>query len=210
MKRLLLLSSSSFLKNDLSNILGKPLSAYRLAHIIDASQGKGVVDVDYLDRARNILTNKGVEFSDVELTGKNEDEVRTLLTNFDGVFVNGGSTFRLLKSIRESGFQNVLKKLLPSGFLYIGASAGSYVVCPNINTALWEEQIFDHCGLEDFSAMNLVPFLMFAHYKPRYEELIREKVSGTKYPVKILSDDQALFVQGDTSTLLGGEEIVIV
>src|ERR1700687_3714045 len=104
MKTLLLLSSSSFLEKDLSSIFDKPLKDYRLAHILTASKGRGVGDLGYLERAKERLGKLGCKFEDVDLDGKTESEVRNTLINFDGVFVSGGSTFYLLKSIRESGF----------------------------------------------------------------------------------------------------------
>lgn len=49
MKTLLLLSSSGFLKNDLSEYFGRPLGDLRVAHIINGGKGKGVVDLSYLE-----------------------------------------------------------------------------------------------------------------------------------------------------------------
>src|SRR3990167_4555668 len=101
MKTILLLSSSGFLEKDLSNVFDKPLKNYRLAHIINASKGKGVRNLDYLERARKRLSNHKCKFEDLDLDGKTEDDIRNILKNFDGVFVSGGNSFYLLKSIRE-------------------------------------------------------------------------------------------------------------
>ncbi len=208
MQTLLLLSSGSFLEKDISEVFEKPLREYKLAHIIDASKGKGVNSTDYVDRTRARLKTKGVIFEDIELAGRTEEETRELMKNFDGVFVNGGSTFYLLKVFRESGFDKVIKELLPTGFIYIGASAGSYITCPSIEMAIWKHQDkYDHYGLTDFAGMNLVPFLMSVHYVPEYQELLKEKISQTNYPVKILTDEQAILVKGDSFELLGGEEV---
>lgn len=208
MKTLLLLSSSSFFENDLSKILGKPLSKYKIAHIITASRGKGVQNLSYLDKTRNRLTELKCQFEDLDIAGKTEDELRAILRNFDGVFVNGGSTFYLLKCIRESGFNKVIKELLPKGFIYIGASAGSYVLCPTIEMATWKHQDkYYHYEITDYTAMNLVPFLVSVHYIPEYRDILKEKISKTKYPVKILNDRQAVLVKDNQITLLGGKEI---
>lgn len=207
-QNLLLLSSSSFLEGDLSGVFEKPLKEYKLAHITTASKGKGVGSLDYLERTRDRLRACNCEFEDLDLDGKSEDELRQILKKFDGVFVNGGSTFYLLKAIRESGFEKVLKELLPTGFIYIGASAGSYVACPTIEMAFWKHQDkYHHYDLKNLTGMNLVPFLMTVHYTPQYEAILKEKLPQSKYPVKILTDDQALLVKDDTVTLLGGDEI---
>lgn len=208
MKTLLLLSSGQFLNNDLTSYLGKPLSALRIAHIINASKGKGVNSLSHLDRAREIFKQNNCYFEDLDLDGKNEDELKRILSNFNAVFVNGGSTFYLLKSIRESGFDKVIKELLPQGFIYIGASAGSYITCPTIEMALWKHaDKYDHCGLTDLTGMNLIPFLMSVHYVPEYHDLLKTKIADTSYQTKILTDSQAILVQDDEVKLLGGEEI---
>ena len=209
MQKLLLLSSSKFFKNDLTKVLGKPLGDFRIAHIITASKGKGVGHLDYLDRTRDYFKENGCYFEDLDLDGKNEDELREILKNFNAVFVNGGSTFYLLKSIRESGFDKVIKELLPNDFLYMGASAGSYVACPTIEMSTWKHQDkYDHYGITDFTAMNLVPFLLSVHYAPENHDLLKEKSKDAKYPVKILNDEQAILVKDGKVELLGGEEII--
>ncbi|KKQ60349.1 MAG: hypothetical protein US81_C0023G0011 [Parcubacteria group bacterium GW2011_GWE2_38_18] len=210
MLTILLTSSSKFLNNDLTKILGKPLKDFRIAHIITASKGEGVTDLGYINRTKEIFKQNNCEFEDLDLDGKNENELRKILKKFDAVFVNGGSTFYLLKSIRESGFNKVIKELLPLGLIYIGASAGSYVACPTIEMSTWKHQDkYNHYGLTDFSAMNLVPFLMSVHYVPEYETLLRKKIPLTNYPVKILTDEQAILVKNNEINLLGGDEIII-
>lgn len=211
MKTLLLLSSGRFLNNDLTSVLGKPLKDLKIAHVISASKGKGVSDLSYIERTRAIFDENKCYYEDLDLDGKTENELRKILSKFDAVFVNGGSTFYLLKSVRESGFDKVIKELLPTGLIYIGASAGSYIVCPTIEMATWKHQDkYDHYGITDYNALNLVPFLITAHYSSDYKEILNEKIPKATYPTKVLSDEQAILVQDDKITLLGGEEIKIV
>ena len=208
MKTLLLLSSGRFLNNDLSKYIGKSLKDLKIAHITNASKGKGVNDISYLDRSREVFKKNNCYFEDLDLDGKNADELRSILSNFDAVFVDGGSTFYLLKSIRESGFGQVIKELLPQGFIYIGASAGSYVACPTIEMATWKHQDkYDHYGITDLTAINLVPFLMTAHYVPEFHDLLKEKTFQTNYLTKILTDEQAILVKDDEISIIGGEEV---
>ena len=207
---ILLLSSSSFLKKDLTNIFHKSFKELKLGHIINASKGKGVASLDYLERTKNIFREHNCKFEDIDLDGKTESELRNMLKNFDGVFVNGGSTFYLLKSIRESGFDKVIKKLLQNGFIYIGASAGSYVACPTIEMASWKHQDkYYHYEIKDFTGMNLVPFLITVHYVPEYRSILKEKILQSKYLVRILTDEQAILIKDGKTTFLGEDEIKI-
>lgn len=57
--------------------------------------------------------------------------------------------------------------------------------------------------------MDLVPFLVTVHYKPEFDEILKENIPKASLPVRILTDNQALLIQGDKVELIGeGEEII--
>lgn len=201
-----MLSSFRLVINGLSPVLGKPFNQFRMAHIVTAS--KGVTDLVYLERNRAFFKKEGYDIEELDLDGTTEGELRKILEKKEVVYVEGGNTFYLLKSIRESGFEKVLKDLLPKGLIYIGASAGSYVACPTIETSIWKNK-HDRYGVTDFRAMNLVPFLLFVHYNLEYKALLQEKIPYASYPVRILTDEQALLVRDNTVELIGGPEVIV-
>ncbi len=205
MKTLLLLSSSSFLENDFSKILGKPLKDYKIAHIITASKGKEITDFSYLDRTRDILNKQNCYFRDIDISGKTQVGLRSILKKFDGVFVNGGSSLHLLKCMRESGFNKLIRELLPHGFLYIGASAGSSVVGPSIE---FNSHLPEGISKEELVGLKLVPFLIKSHYTDEKRLECIKKLQRIKYPVKFLRDGQGILVEDDKYTFVGdGEEV---
>ena len=168
---------------------------------------KGAHSLDYLERAKNIFAANNYNYEELDLDGKNEQWLRDYMNDFDVVYVQGGSTFYLLNSIRKSGFDKVLKDLVPKGLYYIGASAGSYVACPTIEMATWKDpDKYDRCGITDFTGMNLVPFCLSVHYMPEYKEVLKEKIKDFKYPVHILTDEQAILVQDGKEQLIGNKE----
>jgi len=211
MKILLLLSSGQFLNNDLSDYLGKPMKELKIAHVITASKGPGADDLSFLDRTRERFEKWGCYFKDIDIEGKNESELKEVLNNFNTVFVNGGSSFYLLKAIRESGFDKVITEFISRGFIYIGASAGTYVACPTIEMALWRHQDrYDHCGLTDLTAMNLIPCLITVHYKPEYHDLLQQAIPRAHYPTRILKDDQAILIRDEKIELIGDTPEIIL
>ena len=124
--------------------------------------------------------------------------------------MEGGSTFYLLKAVHGSGFDKVIKELIKKGVVYVGSSAGSYIACPTIEVSTWEKpgEEKDRFGVTDLTAMNLIPFLIVAHYDPDLKEALRKKISQTKYETKILKDGQAILVEDNNYKLVGeGEEI---
>jgi dipeptidase E len=87
------------------------------------------------------------------------DPVRAL-DDADAVFVGGGNTFRLLKTLHEQGLVKAIKRRVEKGMIYMGASAGSNVACPTIRTTN-DMPIVEPPTL---GALNLFPYQINPHY----------------------------------------------
>lgn len=193
-------------KEEILKILPKPANQIKLAHITTAANPER--DLSYLEKEEQAMKEAGFQVENIDLEGKNGKELKNLLENKDIVYVQGGNTFYLLKFVKESGFDKVVKELIRKGVIYIGVSAGSYIACPTIEAATWKRQDRNVVGLKDLAALNLVPFLISAHYKSDYEPILKEAVAKTQYEVKILTDKQAILVQNGKTSLVGeGKEI---
>lgn len=136
----LILTSSGFktakLQEDLLRILPKDPKELKLAHILTAS--KVSQDTGFVDRERKVLKDLGFQTEEMDIEGENEKSLMGKLAGRDIIYVQGGETFYLLKHVRKSGFEKVVRKLLDRGVIYIGVSAGSYIVCPTIEMATWK------------------------------------------------------------------------
>ena len=209
MKTLLLASSGSFVTTKALDMFSEPLNKMKMAWITTAS--KGVDDLSYLKKHRQKMDELGFNYQEIDIEGKNKEELEEMLKDKEVIHVEGGNTFYLLKCVRESGFDKVVKDLIDKGIPYIGTSAGSYICCPTIEMATWKHKDeYDRYGIIDYTGLNLVPFLMFVHYVSEYREILKEKISETKYPVKILNDDQAIFVRGESVELVGEDSEIIL
>lgn len=194
-------------KDEILKILPKPPKNLKLIHITTAS--KDEKDKGYVAKDTRLMKGLGFHVTEVDLDRHTEGQLRELFKDADVIYVQGGSTFYLLKCVKESGFDKIVKGLINKGVIYIGVSAGSYIAGPTIEQANWKHE-HNTFGLVDLSAMSLVPFLLFVHYIPEYKSLLQEKIPKSKYKFKILTDDQAILVQGDNYKLVGkGPEITI-
>ena len=204
--KLLLASSGKSIHKLLPRIVSKPIEQFKIGWVTTAS--KGVDDLTYLKINKKMMEDLSWNFEEIDIEGRIPAELRTLFIDKDIVYVEGGNTFYLLKAIKESGFDNVLKELIDRSVVYVGTSAGSYVMCPTIEMSTWKPSPKPRFGLQDLTALNYVPFLLSVHYDPKNREILKKAISNTKYPVRILTDEQALFVQDSKITLIGeGEEI---
>ena len=130
-----------------------------------------------------------------------------MLKDYDVIYVQGGDPFYLLEQVKLSGFDKVVKDLVKQGTIYIGVSAGSYIACPTIEMALWKKPRRPRYGLsKKETAMDLVPFLINANYQPSQGSAIKKGSLTANYPVRILTDKQALLVRDDVVTLVGDKK----
>lgn len=208
-QKLLLASSGSiFEKLNLDKYFDVPLSKARVLWITTASHK--VPSTDYLQKHLERVQKLGLNYREFDIKGKSIAEINKELGNSNIVHMEGGNTFYLLKTIRETGFDKLLRKHISQGLNYIGTSAGSYIMGPSIITATWSGRGFDKCGVTDFTALNYVPFVIKAHYGEKDRAKYSEYVKNLEYPLKILTDEQAIFVQGENYDLIGkGEEVVL-
>ena len=201
MKKLLLTSAGMNVKEEILKILPKPANQLKLAHIITAS--KPELNKDYVIKDEMKMSDLGFKVENIDIEGKSETELRNILKDKDIICVQGGSTFYLLKAVRNSGFDKVVKELIDQGKIYIGISAGSYIICPTIEQAIWKHQERDFFGMTDLAGLNLVPFIVIAHFEEKYRLMIEEAAKKTKYPVVALSDTQAILIEDDKYKLVG-------
>ena len=200
-------------KEEILKILPKSPNQTKIAHIITAAN----LDPNpwWVKKDENLLKEAGFQVTAVDVEGKNESDLRKLLQGFDVMYVQGGNTFYLLKYVRESGFDKVVKELIDGGVIYVGVSAGSQIVGPSVEIAGWHSHLLggpdpNTVNLTDLTALNFVPFQIFVHYVPEDYEGIKTKSKASKYQVRILTNDQAFLVQDGKVTLVGkGEEVKI-
>src|ERR1051326_6590940 len=57
---------------------------------------------------------------------------RHLLEQAEAIFIGGGNTFRLLKSLYDHDLLEIIRSRVAEGVPFIGSSAGSIVACPTL------------------------------------------------------------------------------
>ncbi len=206
MVQTLLLTSGGIVpevKDYFLSLLPKKPEENKVAFVTTAAYGE-TKNPAWMEKDRQLLYGCGIKhIEDLDLKDKTQVDLLRILADKDIVFVNGGNTFYLLKWVRESGFDKVLPGFLKRGGLYVGVSAGSYIACPTIEQATWEHQDRNRVGITDFTALNLVPFLITAHFEEKYGLIIVQAAKKTDYPIVALTDQQAIVVRGKKVQIIG-------
>lgn len=197
-------TTEAFLK-----LLNKKPEETKVCFIATASYAKHPKgDAFYVKEDRRRLSELGFKMiTELDLRKEKEESLRDKLRDFDVIFVSGGNTFYLLKYVRTSGFNKVLKAFLDKGGIYVGESAGSIIVCKDISSAGWEPDWDENIvRLKDLRGLGLIDFIVSPHYKPKYEAIIKEEKRKVPYPVIALTDLQAVLVEDDNIQFIGPGE----
>src|SRR5262245_45728353 len=206
MKRILLISNStlygggyldhaeaeirSFL-GDLKRVLFVPFALY---------------DRDkYAATAQQRFARMGYELSSVHTAANPVQAVN----DADAIFIGGGNTFRLLKSLYDSDLLGAIRERVESGMPYIGSSAGSNVAGPTIRTTndmpIVEPPSFDALGLVSFqiNPHYLDPDPNSRHMGETREERIVQFLEENDTPVVALREGAMLRIESGEIVLRG-------
>jgi len=200
MQKIFLTSSASTVIKDLVTHFDKPITGLKVAFIDTASESeKG--DLPWLDADRDALIEQGFDVFDYSITGKTNTEVVQALQDIDVLFVAGGNTFYLLEQANKCNFKKVVTDLLHAGVTYIGSSAGSLLLCPNIEPIKFLDDPNKAIDLQTYDALGLIDFIALPHwgherFKERQLKAI-EFLYGKDYKVILLTDKQYVWVAGD-------------
>lgn len=162
--------------------------------LLITTAAKPLENPEFTHKELERLKEKGFQIREYDIEDKGTEEIEIAVNESDIIFVMGGEPFYLLKAIRASGFDEVIKKQSQQK-VYVGASAGSYAACPSAEMGLWKNPERNTYGISDYKGMGLVDFLVFAHFVSNYNSLINQKKQELA-PLKIqtLTDSQALVV----------------
>ncbi|XP_022623039.1 alpha-aspartyl dipeptidase-like isoform X2 [Seriola dumerili] len=141
----------------------------------------------YTKTARDKFKTLGYEVDGIHEASDPVDAVRKA----EGIFIGGGNTFRLLKSLYDNKVvTEIRRRVLEDGVPYMGSSAGTNVATVSINTTNDMPIVYP----PSFSAIGLIPFNINPHYLD--PDPSSRHMGG-------LREGSMLLVEGDKATLLG-------
>jgi len=159
----------------------------------------------YALTARDRFRKMGYELTSVH----NAVDRFEAINNTDAIFIGGGNTFRLLKTLHDQSLLDPIRQRVAAGMPYIGSSAGSNVAGPTIKTTndmpIVQPPSFDALGLVSFqiNPHYLDPDPNSKHMGETREKRILEFLEENDTPVLALREGAIARCENGTTILKG-------
>lgn len=167
-----------------------------------AMDGSGPTYPEALAWVSDSLRPLGVE--NITMWTELESHRPAELCAFDGIWIGGGNTFRLLRQIRKQGFFDTLRKFIGEGHPAYGGSAGALIMGHNMLTTHDTDDLpsetFDRQGLNFLSG-----FSMWCHYQEFEDTAIHAYVKRNNVPVIAYSEKSGVVVEKGRMRIRGLE-----
>ena len=206
MRKLFLASSFSEVASLFPKFAGEEIKGKRITFIPTASLVEEVRF--YVDDDRKAFEELGIIVEELEITAASPDKILEVLNRNDYIFVSGGNIFYLLQELRRKGADILITEQIRAGKLYIGTSAGSVILCPDIEFV--KEMDYNHTApeLQSFTGLNIVDFYILPHYLDfPFEETTQNVVKkyGKKLDLRPISNKQVITIAGNRIEILENE-----
>lgn len=197
--------SNKTIEDELKKLLGKELEGLNLLFCTTASNYEGGDMNDWLIDDLVELRSLGLKIDICDINGISKENFLPRFEKADIFFFEGGNTQWLRKAIRNSGLEEHISELLKTR-IWIGASAGSCVLCPTVSNSC--QDLFDE-NISGYSSdgLNLVDFQFIPHLnnegfpKIKFENLKNASKNLTRIDGKklyIVDDNSAISVNDTT------------
>jgi dipeptidase E len=165
--------SNKSIENELKRFIGKDLNDLKMLFCITASNYEGGEMNEWLIKDLIYFKNLGFKIDVCDINGIDKNNFLSRFKWCDVMYFEGGNTQWLRKCIKTSGLEEELKELLETR-VWIGASAGSIVLCPTLCNScqdLFGETIKGY----PIDGLNLVDFQFIPHLNNEFFPKIRKE-----------------------------------
>lgn len=164
----------------------------------------------WIDQEISAVEKAGFSVTRIDLAKLSSENVEEAFSDCHSIWVGGGNTYLLLQEVRRTSFDTLVLKKIADGIPYVGTSAGSLIMAPDLECIRFAEQ---HPNLDlqlsSFRGLNVFPLLPFVHFdNPDYRDVYRQILNDAlekDVAFVTLRDNQFIFVDGDNWQIINSD-----
>jgi dipeptidase E len=160
----------------------------------------------YVGTAQKAFKKLGLIIDELDISKASREEIVNKLERNDYIYVSGGNTFYLLQELKRRETDKVIIDQINKDKIYIGESAGSIIMSPNIEYVGMVDDKTKAEFLDNYQGLGVVDFYPLPHYTNFPFKKIVEKILA-EYKAKLnlhpISNKQAITVCGDKIEQIG-------
>jgi dipeptidase E len=158
----------------------------------------------YVKSGKKALEKLGLIVDELEVSNASGKEIAQKLEHNDFIYITGGNTFFLLQELKRTGTDKILSEQINSGKIYIGESAGSVILSPNIEYAQDMDNSNKAPHLKDNSGLSIVDFYPLPHHKNfPFKKSVEKTIAKYAARLKLIpiSNSQVILVDGNKTDI---------
>jgi dipeptidase E len=199
-KKLYLTSAGINVLDELVPLLPFQASGRTTCYITTAGNLEG--NPVWMDDEIEAIGETGLVVRRIDLARLSASDIADTFQDCDVIWVGGGNTYYLLQEVRRSGFDDFVVEKIRDGVPYVGTSAGSLILAPNIECIKYAEEHPNlNLSLESYDALNVFSLVTFVHFgNPDFRDVYRKIVIDAlenDVAFVTLRDNQFIFVDGE-------------
>lgn len=201
--------SNKGIEKELRNVIGKDFKDLKILFCTTASNYEGGDMNDWLVEDIEYLKKLGFKIDVCDINGISIEKFLPRFEWADVFYFEGGNTQWLRKSIKNSGLEEYLEELLKTR-VWIGASAGSCVLCPTICNSC--QDLFDD-NIEGFpiEGLNLVNFQFVPHLNNEsFPKIRKDNLLKASKNLKAIDGKKLYIVDDNGAVFIDGEDIKVI
>ena len=202
--------SNKSIENELKRLINKKdFNNVKMLYCITASNYDGGNMSDWLIDDLIYFKNAGFEIDICDINGINKEKFIPRFEWADVFFFEGGNTQWLREAIRKSGLEKNLEELLKNK-VWIGASAGSCVLCPTVVNSC--QDLFDETiDILPNDGLNLVDFQFIPHLNSEFFPKIRiENLNNASKSLEQIDGKKMYILDDNGAVVVDNEEVKVV
>lgn len=118
-----------------------------------------VADKMNKDRVTPSFAKLGIKVKQMDTSDVVSSQIKDI-NNAQAIYMCGGSTFWLTRSIQQPGIADTLRRRINNGIPYVGASAGTNITYPTMQTT----NDMPNCCIDSCETLGILPFQLNVHF----------------------------------------------